>query len=99
MVVKALGGKVIAPPDNGRLKWNMDHLLYAVLAPFLSKITGTSPVFGTITHQQPMAITSHMSDNGVIFSDEIEFDYLKFNASDTVTIGLSLRKVHMLVKQ
>jgi hypothetical protein len=32
-------------------------------------------------------------------TDEIEFDYLKFNASDTVTIGLSLRKVHMLVKQ
>ena len=97
-VITALGGQVIPPRNNGQLDWNTDHLMYAVREPFPSKTTGTDLVFGDITSQQSMTITSHMSENGVIFSDGIESDYLKFNAGSTVTIGVAERQAHMLVK-
>lgn len=97
-VITALGGQVIPPPDNGRLEWDTKHLMYVVREPFPSKMTGTDLVFGTISKEQPMSITSHMSENGVIFSDGIESDFLKFNADSTVTIGISNRKAHILVK-
>lgn len=97
-VVKALGGQVIPPENNGQMDWNANYLMYAVREPFPSIRTGTDMVFGAITKSQPMTITSHMSDNGVIFSDGIESDYLKFNAGSTVTIGLSKRKAHILAK-
>lgn len=97
-VVQALGGQVIFPENDGRLDWDTDHLMYAVREPFPSKITGTNLVFGTITNDQPMEVTSHMSDNGVIFSDGIETDYIKFNAGSRVIIGISDRKANILVK-
>jgi hypothetical protein len=33
-----------------------------------------------------------MSENGVIFSDGIEADYLEFNSGSTVTIGIADKK-------
>ncbi len=84
--------------NNGQLDWNTDHLMYAVREPFPGKITGTDLVFGDITSQQPMTITSHMPENGVIFSDGIESDYLKFNVGSTVTIGIAEQQAHILVK-
>ena len=97
-VISALGGQVIPPPDNGRLTWGANYLMYAVREPFPSKVTGTDLVFGTVSKNQPMTISSHMAENGVIFSDGIESDFLKFNAGSTVTIGVSKRKAHILVK-
>ena len=97
-VITALGGQVISPQNNGQLDWDTDHLMYAVREPFPSKITGTDLVFGNITTKEPMTITSHMSANGVIFSDGIESDYLKFNAGSTASISVSERKAHILVK-
>lgn len=97
-VISALGGEIIPPKNNGQLNWDTDHLMYAVREPFPSKITGTELVFGSISNKQSMTITSYMSENGVIFSDGIESDYLKFNAGSTVSIGISKRKAHILVK-
>lgn len=97
-VISALGGEMIPPKNNGQLNWDTDHLMYAVREPFPSKITGTELVFGSISNKQSMTITSYMSENGVIFSDGIESDYLKFNAGSTVSIGISKRKAHILVK-
>ncbi len=96
-VVEALGGKVIKPANGGRLPWDTDHLVYAVREPFPSKVTRTRMIFGTISKSQPLTITSHMSDNGVIFSDGIEADYLQFNSGATATISVSNQKAHILV--
>jgi len=97
-VVKALGGHVVPPPAHGRLPWDTDHLLYAVREPFPSKLTHTSLVFGTISMGEPLEVVSHMTDNGVIFSDGIEADYLKFNAGSTASISIAERQAQILVK-
>lgn len=96
-VVKALGDRVIPPPDGGRLLWDTEALMFAVREPFPSKTTGTKLTFGTITRDQPLVITSHMAESSVIFSDGIEADYLAFNAGTTVTINLAHRKAHIVV--
>ena len=96
-VVQALGGKVVPPGNGGRLPWDTDHLIYAVREPFPSKVTHTGLTFGSISPRQPLVITSHMADNGVIFSDGIEADYLQFNSGTTATISIAKRKAHILV--
>jgi hypothetical protein len=98
-VVKALGGDVIEPVNNGRLPWDTAHLIYSVREPFPSKVTGTQITFGVIDKKHPLTITSHMTDNGVIFSDGIEADYLPFNTGATATIGVANRKANILVDE
>ncbi|MGD8349366.1 MAG: sugar kinase, partial [Gammaproteobacteria bacterium] len=88
-IVRALGGHVIEPAEGGRLPWDTDHLVYAVREPFPSKITGTEITFGVIDRNHPLTITSRMTDNGVIFSDGIEADFLAFNSGATATIGIA----------
>lgn len=88
-VVAACGGSWPNVPDGGRLPWDANRLMYSVREPFPSKTTGTSLVFGTVTPQQPLVITSLMADGGVVFSDGIERDYLAFNRGATLTIGIA----------
>lgn len=95
-VVQALGGQVIEPVKGGRLPWDTDELIYAVREPFPSKATGTQLTFGVINKHQPLTVTSHMADNGVIFSDGVEADFLAFNSGATATIGLADKKAHLL---
>jgi hypothetical protein len=47
-VVKALGGHVIEPVNNGRLPWDTSELIFTVREPFPSKVTGTQLTFGVI---------------------------------------------------
>ena len=96
-VIETLGGKVMSLKNEGRLPWDTDHLIYAVREPFPSKITGTQMSFGVITKDKPLVLTSHMSNNGVIFSDGIESDYLQFNSGTTATIRVSNQKARILV--
>jgi NAD kinase len=66
-----------------------DRLLFAVREPFKSIRTQTDVVIGLISNSQPLLIESFMPSNGVIFSDGIESDFLRFNSGATVTIGIS----------
>jgi NAD kinase len=63
--------------------WDADFLLFSVREPFPSKATGTGLVFGQVTQ---------MPENGVIFSDGIESDFLEFNAGMEARIALAERK-------
>jgi hypothetical protein len=96
-IVQALGGTAEPPPDSGRFPWDAEQLVYAVREPWPSKSTGASLVYGVITKSQPLVITSHMADNGVIFSDGIENDYLAFNAGITATIRVADRRANLVV--
>ena len=96
-VIETLGGQIRPLKNGGRLPWDSDHLIYAVREPFPSKVTGTRMSFGVITKNKPLVLISRMSDNGVIFSDGIEADYLRFNAGTTATIRVADQKAHMLV--
>lgn len=95
-VVAALGGEPVPPSAGGRLPLDTDFLVYSVREPFPSKATQTSLVFGTIDAQTPLTLSSHMADNGVIFSDGMETDYLAFNAGSQARIGIASRKAHLV---
>ncbi len=63
------------------------YLYFSVREPFPSKATGTSIVFGKI--QNHMQIDSRMPENGVIFSDGMESDFLEFNSGASVRIQIA----------
>lgn len=96
-VVEGLGGKVLPPPEAGRFPWDADQLIYAVREPWPSKATGASLVYGVITRAKPLVITSQMADNGIIFSDGVEADYLAFNAGFRATIRVAEKKANLIM--
>lgn len=71
--------------------WDADYLFYTVREPFPTRTTGATLVFGCITNQAPLTIESQMAENGVIFSDGIEKDFLEFNSGAQATIGIAER--------
>jgi len=72
--------------------WNSNYLLYTVREPFPTKTTGASLVFGRVTTELPLMLESRMAENGVIFSDGIEKDFLEFNSGTQAVIGIAERK-------
>src|SRR5436190_1213927 len=72
--------------------WDADYLFYTVREPFPTKTTGTSLVFGRVTAETPLILESRMAENGVIFSDGIEKDFLEFNSGTQAVIGIAERK-------
>ncbi len=80
-----------------RFDWEADYLYFSVREPFISRISTASLVFGRITGEEYLEITSQMPQNGVIFSDGIEADHLPFNSGTIARIGLADKKVHLIV--
>ncbi|ACB74328.1 sugar kinase [Opitutus terrae] len=74
-----------------RFPWDADHLFFTVREPFPSKTTGTEIVFGKVQAQSVLRIESHMPEQGVIFSDGIEADFLEFNSGVKAEIGVAAR--------
>jgi hypothetical protein len=77
--------------------WDANYLFYTVREPFPTRTTGASMVFGRVTSETPLRLESRMAENGVIFSDGIEKDFLEFNSGTQAVIGIAERK-GMLVK-
>jgi NAD kinase len=96
-VVEALGGTVEPPPMGGKFGLADQELVYAVREPWPSKSTGATLVYGVITYDQPLVIRSQMAENGVIFSDGIESDYLAFTAGFTATIRLADKLARLIL--
>jgi len=77
--------------------WNADYLYFSVREPFPSKTSSIDLVFGQITKEKPLKILSEMAENGVIFSDGIESDYLVFNSGIEATIAPTKKKGKLVV--
>jgi len=97
-IIKALGGEVTFPKDGGRFAWDADYLIYAVREPWPSKTSQSTMVFGVITTEQPLVLNSYMAEHGVIFSDGVESDYVKFNAGHTASIQLASHKAKLIIR-
>lgn len=77
----------VQPRDlSGQTPWDAEYLFFSVREPFPSKTSSTKLVFGQVTNMTPLKILSEMAENGVIFSDGIENDYLAFNSGIEATI-------------
>lgn len=74
-------------PKRPKLKDN--ELLFAVREPFQSIRTQTGISSGIIKSSNLLTIESYMPTGGVIFSDGIESDFLKFNSGSIVTVGIA----------
>ena len=72
--------------------WDADSLTFGVREPFPSKSSAASLVFGNVRPGQPLQLASLMPENGVIFSDGIEADYVAFNSGTLATIGVAERR-------
>jgi len=79
-----------------KMNWEDDRLMYVVREPFLSKHSQISLTAGTISAQKPLTVESHMPFNGVIFSDGIESDFLKFNSGCKVTVSIASKKANLV---
>lgn len=88
--------EVAAAKEKYRFDWQSDQLYYSVREPFVSKVSAASLVFGRIETGQNLQIISQMPQNGVIFSDGIETDFLEFNSGAIAQIGLAERKISLV---
>lgn len=76
-------------PANLVLPWDTDRFYFSVREPFPSRFTQSDLVFGEVSARQPLVIRSLMPENGVVFSDGVESDFLEFNSGTAVTISPS----------
>ncbi|NHJ01752.1 MAG: sugar kinase [Candidatus Heimdallarchaeota archaeon] len=79
-------------------RWDANFLHFCVREPWSSKISGSNIIYGRINTNETLRIESQMPERGVIFSDGIEEDYLEFQSGAVAHIGLSDKKVKMVVK-
>jgi hypothetical protein len=78
------------------LPWDADRLLFAVREPFPSVSSRTDIVFGAIGQGNELRLRSLMPENGVIFSDGIETDFLEFNSGTEARIGIAERRGQLI---
>lgn len=81
-----------------RPKLNETDLLFAVREPFKSIRTQTDIVAGVLKDKHRLTIESYMPNNGIIFSDGIESDFLRFNSGAIATIGIANETARLVMK-
>jgi NAD kinase len=74
--------------SDGSFPWDADYLHYFVREPYPSRASQADIVIGRIAHAEQMILVSQMPENGVIFSDGIESDYVEFNSGTQAAIGV-----------
>ncbi|MFS0724155.1 sugar kinase [Paenibacillus sp. 1P07SE] len=84
-------GMLYAAGEDGdpRAAWDAPELYFAVREPFPSRTTTAELVFGRIGAGRPLRIVSQMPEDGVIFSDGVESDFLVFQAGVEATISIA----------
>jgi NAD kinase len=76
-------------PLAGGFDWAARKLQFTVREPFPGRTSGTKLVFGEISDADTLYLESHMPENGVVFSDGIESDYIGFNSGTVLTVGIA----------
>ena len=85
--VTALAGGTSGHPI--RLDWDDPRLLFAVREPYVSRHSTAEHIAGIIEANDTLVLQSMMPTGGVIFSDGIESDFLRFDAGAVVTVAAS----------
>ncbi len=77
--------------------WDADYLCFTVREPFPTRTTQAGLVFGRVSASTPLTITSQMPENGVLFSDGIEADFLDFRSGARAVIQPAKRVGRLVV--
>jgi len=80
------------------LPWDAESLYFTVREPFPSRQTQCGLVFGEVTRERPLRLRSLMAENGVLFSDGIESDFLEFNSGAEVEVTIAPAKGVLVVR-
>jgi NAD kinase len=99
-VMQGFGDADVSPDEeNGeraRFGWDEERLQFSVREPFVSKTSGAELVWGRIEAGQHLEITSQIPQDGAIFSDGIESDFLEWNIGSIARVEVAGRKLHLL---
>jgi NAD kinase len=96
-IAQSISGQTLSISKLPKLTWDCRFLVFSVREPWASKTTGAEITFGKITAKSPLRLLSQMSENGVIFSDGIEQDYLEFNSGAQAVIGVAEKRGRLVV--
>jgi NAD kinase len=94
---RTLLNQEVKSDDGGAFPWDADYLHYFVREPFPSPTTAATIVIGRIAKAQSIALVSQMPENGVIFSDGTESDYLEFNSGTQATIAVAEKRALLVI--
>lgn len=75
-----------------------NDLIFVVREPFKSISSQTGISTGIIRGNR-LKIESYMPNNGIIFSDGVENDFMKFNSGSIVTIGLAQETAQLVLNE
>lgn len=95
-IAGAMAGSPL-PNPGAKMKWDASYLYFSVREPWPSKTSAAEITFGKVTQKQPLRLTSQMPENGVIFSDGIESDFLEFNSGTVAVVTIASRRGHLVV--
>ncbi|MGD9910135.1 MAG: sugar kinase [Candidatus Izemoplasmatales bacterium] len=79
------------------MKWDSDYLYYSIREPYKSIRTDSSIVFGHIERNEHLTIESRMPQDGRIFSDGVEEDFIEFNSGAIVKIIVAEKKGKLII--
>ena len=95
-IASELSGRALKMKEKRSIGWDSDYLYFSVREPWPSKTSAAEITFGKVTAHSPLILVSHMPENGVIFSDGIESDFLQFNAGTEATIRVADKQGHLV---
>jgi NAD kinase len=90
-------GPQATDPSYKPLPWDAPYLQFAVREPFPSVATRTTLVCGRVERDAPLELRSLMPENGVIFSDGIESDFLQFTSGMQASVQVAERQGQLVV--
>lgn len=84
--------------ENYRFDMEADELRFSVREPFISNTSKADLIYGRIQSRDTLEIVSRMPQRGIIFSDGMESDFLKFESGMRAKITVAQRKVNLFWK-
>ena len=80
-----------------KLNWESRELLWAVREPFISCNSSADMIGGLLSSNEELVVGSQIPENGVIFSDGVQSDYIEFNSGSIARFGVSQQRAVLLV--
>lgn len=80
---------------NYRFPLDARELRFSVREPFISNTSSAELIYGRIEAGESLQIISRMPQRGIIFSDGMESDFLKFESGMKATISIAPRSLNL----
>jgi NAD kinase len=97
-IASAVAGRNLHVKEERKMHWDADYLYFSVREPWPSTTSSAGITFGKVTAADPLRIVSEMPDNGVLFSDGIEKDFVEFQAGALATVTVAEKQGRLVVR-